>query len=157
MLLLLQRSISDYFYSLAKKDRNVKTLFSIFSKTEKGFLKTSVETKPFLFPYILSITNWKRNVKRFLFNWNYAGKSLPGFLSTYIRIAKIRTRNQAPKHGLWYLYIKRRPAPKDANLLYFVVPVLFFSALYKDKARNQNPQKEKPPLLKNKRGLKIQI
>lgn len=105
MLLLLQRSISDYFYSLAKKDRNVKTLFSIFSKTEKGFLKTSVETKPFLFPYILSITNWKRNVKRFLFNWNYAGKSLPGFLSTYIRIAKIRTRNQAPKRGLWYLYI----------------------------------------------------
>ena len=57
----LQRTITDYSYSLAKKDRKVKTLFLFLLKR---VLETSVETT-FLFPYIVSITNLLANVKLF--------------------------------------------------------------------------------------------
>ena len=57
----LQRTITDYSYSLTKKDRKVKTLFLFFLKR---VLETSAETT-FLFPYIASITNLLANVKLF--------------------------------------------------------------------------------------------
>jgi len=58
----------DYLYSLTKKDRNVKTHFSyFFQKLEKGLLKTSMETKPFLFPYINSIADFAKLVNTYFF------------------------------------------------------------------------------------------
>jgi len=42
-----------------------RPFFLFFQKLEKGFLKTSVETKPFLFPYTVSISNLAFFVKRF--------------------------------------------------------------------------------------------
>lgn len=53
----------DYSYSLTKKDRKVKTHFSIFSKTWKRALENFSGNKSFLFPYVLSITDFEKVVK----------------------------------------------------------------------------------------------
>lgn len=105
----LQRTITDYSYSLAKKDRKVKTLFLFLLKR---VLETSVETT-FLFPYIVSITNLFANVKLFFCvlallpiynkiafiraarNPNISARKTENLLSLYIWIRK-RFSNKLP-------------------------------------------------------------
>ena len=93
----------DYSYSLTKKDRKVKTHFSIFSKTWKRALENFSGNKSFLFPYVLSITDFEKVVKQ------------PGIIfSLSLYILKEPGSRKAQK---------RRPRVTRKPSLFFVVPV----------------------------------
>ena len=95
----------DYSYSLTKKDRKVKTHFSVFSKTWKRALENFSGNKSFLFPYVLSITDFEKVVKQ------------PGIIfSLSLYILKEPDSRKAQK---------RRPRVTRKPSLFFVVPVFF--------------------------------
>ena len=95
----------DYSYSLTKKDRKVKTHFSVFSKTWKRALENFSGNKSFLFPYVLSITDFENVVKP---------------TRHHIFPILIYTKRTGQPQAQ-----KRRPRVTRKPSLFFVVPVFF--------------------------------